>query len=98
MRFQPRFMPTRDDVAGIIAAGGSGNTALVAPGMRALIEMKWRRRNARQARIVKRAENAHLALRMYVGPGGAKVERTRISAACLPETSCETIGRQSRSP
>jgi len=31
-----RFMPTRDDVAGIIAAGGSGNTALVAPGMRAL--------------------------------------------------------------
>lgn len=29
-----RFMPTRDDVAGVIAAGGSGNTALVAPGMR----------------------------------------------------------------
>jgi uncharacterized protein (UPF0261 family) len=31
-----RFLRTRDDVAGIVAAGGSGNTALVAPGMRAL--------------------------------------------------------------
>lgn len=31
-----RFVSTRDDVAGIIAAGGSGNTALVAPGMRTL--------------------------------------------------------------
>ena len=31
-----RFVRTRDDVAGMIAAGGSGNTALVAPGMRAL--------------------------------------------------------------
>ena len=31
-----RFMRTRDDVAGIIAAGGSGNTALAAPGMRTL--------------------------------------------------------------
>ena len=31
-----RFVPTRKDVAGMIAAGGSGNTALVAPGMRAL--------------------------------------------------------------
>jgi uncharacterized protein (UPF0261 family) len=31
-----RFVPTRDDVAGMIAAGGSGNTALVAPGMRTL--------------------------------------------------------------
>ncbi|HYZ63709.1 MAG TPA: Tm-1-like ATP-binding domain-containing protein [Acetobacteraceae bacterium] len=36
MRAFARFMPTRDDVAGIIAAGGTGNTALVAPGMRAL--------------------------------------------------------------
>ncbi|MBV9812983.1 MAG: Tm-1-like ATP-binding domain-containing protein [Acetobacteraceae bacterium] len=31
-----RFIRTRDDVAGIIGAGGSGNTALVAPAMRAL--------------------------------------------------------------
>lgn len=31
-----RFMATRDDVAGVIAAGGSGNTALIAPGMRSL--------------------------------------------------------------
>ena len=31
-----RFIATRDDVAGIIGAGGTGNTALVAPAMRAL--------------------------------------------------------------
>ena len=30
------FIRTRDDVGGIIGAGGSGNTALVAPAMRAL--------------------------------------------------------------
>ncbi len=31
-----RWLPARDDVGGVIGAGGSGNTALVAPGMRAL--------------------------------------------------------------
>jgi uncharacterized protein (UPF0261 family) len=31
-----RFVATRDDIGGMIGAGGSGNTALVAPAMRAL--------------------------------------------------------------
>ena len=31
-----RYVPTLQDVGGMIAAGGSGNTALVAPGMRSL--------------------------------------------------------------
>ena len=31
-----RFLPTRDDIGGVIGAGGSGNTALVAQGMRSL--------------------------------------------------------------
>ncbi len=31
-----RWLATRDDVGGVIGAGGSGNTALVAPAMRAL--------------------------------------------------------------
>ena len=31
-----RFLPTRDDVGGVIGAGGSGNTALVSIGMQAL--------------------------------------------------------------
>lgn len=31
-----RFLPRRSDLAGVIAAGGSGNTALVAPAFRAL--------------------------------------------------------------
>ena len=31
-----RWLPARDDVGGVIGAGGSGNTALVAPAMRAL--------------------------------------------------------------
>jgi len=31
-----RFLPQREDLAGVIAAGGSGNTALVAPAFRAL--------------------------------------------------------------
>ncbi len=31
-----RFVRTRDDIGGMIGAGGSGNTALVAPAMRAL--------------------------------------------------------------
>ena len=31
-----RFLPTRADIGGMIGAGGSGNTALVAQGMRAL--------------------------------------------------------------
>ena len=31
-----RFLPTRTDIGGMIGAGGSGNTALVAQGMRAL--------------------------------------------------------------
>ena len=31
-----RFLPTRADIGGVIGAGGSGNTALVAQGMRAL--------------------------------------------------------------
>ena len=31
-----RWLAARDDVGGIIGAGGSGNTALVAPAMRAL--------------------------------------------------------------
>jgi uncharacterized protein (UPF0261 family) len=31
-----RFVATRDDLGGVIGAGGSGNTALVAPAMRAL--------------------------------------------------------------
>ncbi len=31
-----RFLPTRDDIGGVIGAGGSGNTALVSIGMQAL--------------------------------------------------------------
>jgi uncharacterized protein (UPF0261 family) len=31
-----RWLPARDDVGGVIGAGGSGNTALVAPALRAL--------------------------------------------------------------
>ena len=31
-----RFLPTRDDIGGVIGAGGSGNTALVSVGMQAL--------------------------------------------------------------
>ena len=31
-----RFLPTRDDIGGVIGAGGSGNTALVSIGMHAL--------------------------------------------------------------
>ncbi len=31
-----RFLPSRDDVAGVLGLGGSGGTALLAPGLRAL--------------------------------------------------------------